>query len=384
MIRSYSPQEKAAILREHLGGRKSVSSICKKYGITRQIFGKWRKALLDNGDLIFRQFPQDGMDYLQNYDFVVNWFSEVFRGRTLGVLGIKTAKIRRVCSFKPAEISVNAGIVDVIFEDMAGSAYHLEEQRGMTEGDMYRFGSQHFSVAKEWKEVTDILLISGAPYRGKRKLRTPSGTYAPVFADLTERDGPARLAEIREAVAQGDLSALPELVFLPLYGRNTDEEQAVFVKQVIRFEIGLHRQEKISAPLIAATLIMANKQIGEETFQELWEELKMLNILRFAHEKGMEEGVEKGRKEGVEEGRKEGVEKGRKEGMEKGRTEYAREMILEVIEDSLGVVPDYIVGRVRSVSQPDTLRGMLRQAMKCKKLGDFEKIVELATRKAPA
>ena len=89
---------------------------------------------------------------------------------------------------------------------------------------------------------------------------------------------------------------------------------------------------------------MANKQIGEETFQELWEELKMLNILRFAHEKGMEKGEEK------------------------GRTEYAREMILEVIEESLGVVPEYIVGRVRSVSQPDTLRRMLRQAMKCKKL----------------
>ena len=373
MVRSYSPEEKAAILKEHLGGRKSVSSICKKYG-------KWRKALLDNGDLIFRQFPQDGMDYLQNYDFVVNWFSEVFRGRTLGVLGIKTAKIRRVCSFKPAEISVNAGIVDVIFEDMAGSAYHLEEQRGMTEGDMYRFGSQHFSVAKEWKEVTDILLISGAPYRGKRKLQTPSGTYAPVFADLTKRDGPARLAEIREAVAEGDLSVLPELVFLPLYGRSTDEEQVVFVKQVVRFEIGLHRQEKISGPLIAATLIMANKQIGEETFQELWEELKMLNILRFAHEKGIEEGEEKGRKEGEEKGRKEGEEKGRKE----GRIENAQKMVLEVIEDSLGVVPEYIARQVRSVSQPDTLKGLLKQAMKCKKFDDFEKMVELGTRKTAA
>jgi len=32
----------------------------------------------------------------------------------------------------------------------------------MAESDLYRFASQHFSVAKEWRDdVIDIILISG-------------------------------------------------------------------------------------------------------------------------------------------------------------------------------------------------------------------------------
>ena len=169
MAGSCSPKEKIGILRQHFVGKRSVSAVCKEYRITPGMFERWKKTLFENGDLIFRQMPQDGMDYLHNYDFVVNWLAEIFRGQTLGVLGIETAEIRRVCSFKPSEISVSTGILDVIFEDTAGKAYHLEEQRDMTENDLYRFASQHFSAAREWRDnITDILLISGRSYTGRR------------------------------------------------------------------------------------------------------------------------------------------------------------------------------------------------------------------------
>ncbi|MCP4105004.1 MAG: hypothetical protein GY749_05640 [Desulfobacteraceae bacterium] len=65
----------------------------------------------------------------------------------------------------------------------------------------------------------DIILASGRPYTGRKEIQTLSGTYAPIIIDLTERDGPGRFEEIREAVKKGDTSALTELVFLPLYGR---------------------------------------------------------------------------------------------------------------------------------------------------------------------
>ncbi len=381
MIKSYSPEEKVGILKQHFVGKKSVPAVCKEYRITSEIFEKWKTVFFDSGDLVFRQMPQDGMDYFHNYDFVVNWLSEVFRGQTLSALGIDTGEIRRVCSYKPSEISVSTGVVDVIFEDVTGRAYHLEEQRSMTEDDLYRFASQYFSAAREWKDnITDILLISGRPYSGKRELRTLSGKYSPTFADLTERDGPGRLKDIREAADRGDLSALTELVFLPLYGRKTGREQAEFVKKVIRFEIGLHRQERIPAPLIAATLIMANKQIDKTDFQKLWEEIKMLDILKFAIEKGMEEGEEKGKKEGKKEGEKEGKKEGKKE----GRIEAAREMVVEALWESVGIVPAYIAKQVMSVSMPDMLKELLRQAMRCKNIEDFEKMLELANRQSPA
>ncbi len=132
MIKSYSPEEKVGILKQHFVGKKSVPAVCKEYRITSEIFEKWKTVFFDSGDLVFRQMPQDGMDYFHNYDFVVNWLSEVFRGQTLSALGIDTGEIRRVCSYKPSEISVSTGVVDVIFEDVTGRAYHLEEQRSMT------------------------------------------------------------------------------------------------------------------------------------------------------------------------------------------------------------------------------------------------------------
>jgi hypothetical protein len=360
---SYSPEEKAGILKQHFVEKQPLSAICEQYGIKPQVFRKWEKLFFENGDLIFRQYPQDGMDYFQNYDFVTNWFSEIFRGKTLDILGIETGEIRRVTSFKPSEIAASAGIVDVIFEDAAGKAYHLEEQRDMTEDDLYRFASQHFSAAREWKDsITDILLTSGSPYAGRKEIRTLSGTYAPIIVDFTECDGPKRLEEIREAAEKGDLSALPELVFLPLYGKEKGENQARFVKKVVRFETALYRQEKMPLPLIAATLIMANKLIDKSAFHELWEEVKMLDILKFAHEKGVEEGEQRGE--------------------EKGILKNAREMVMEALEESVGIVPGYIADRVMSVSRPDVLKGLLRQAVKCKEISEFEKMLKLATKQA--
>lgn len=46
-----------------------------------------------------------------------------------------------------------------------------------------------------------------------------------------------------------------------------------------------------------------------EILEEIWEEIKMLKILKFAEDKG----IEKGRKEGIEEGIGKGIEKGRSE-----------------------------------------------------------------------
>ncbi|MCP4351132.1 MAG: hypothetical protein GY795_37180, partial [Desulfobacterales bacterium] len=270
-------------------GKKSVPAVCKEYKIQPDVFRQWETAFFENGDLVFRQIPHDGMEYYQNYDLVLNWLSEAFRDRTLDVLGIKTGKIRRVCSYKPAEIFVSAGILDVIFEDFFGKGYHVEGQRNMTEEDLYRFAYQHFAAAREWKDsLVDIILVSGRPYTGRKEIQTPSGKYAPLIIDLTERDGQKRFEEIREAVNRGDTSLLTELVFLPLYGR--EEEKTQFVRKVLQFEIDLYKQEKMPILLVAATLVMANKQIDTATFNELWEEIKMLDVLKFAHEKGMEEG----------------------------------------------------------------------------------------------
>ena len=53
-----------------------------------------------------------------------------------------------------------------------------------------------------------------------------------------------------------------------------------------------------------ATLIIGNKMIDKETLNELWEEIKMLDILELAREKCEEEEFKKGEEIGFKKARK--------------------------------------------------------------------------------
>ncbi len=135
-----------------------------------------------------------------------------------------------------------------------------------------------------------------------------------------------------------------------LYGR---ERKTRFVKKLVRFEIDLCKQGRMPVLLIAATLVMANKQIDKSTFNELWEEIRMLDVIKYAHEKGKKEGT----------------------------IENDRRLVLRFLEESVGIVPGYISDEVMSISRPDILERLVKQAAICEKIEDFEKMLKLANRK---
>jgi hypothetical protein len=351
----FTPKEKSEIVKQHFLNAIPIDAICKNFKITPSIFEKWKTSLFENSDLVFKQTPDDGMEYYQNYDLVINWLSQAFKGQTLSVLGINTAPIKRVCSFKPVEIAVNTGVVDVIFEDENETCYHLEEQRHMGESDLYRFASQHFSVAKEWRDdVIDIILISGRPYHGKKIIQTQSGLYQPTFVDLTQRNGKERLEQIREAVESGDTSSLLELAFLPMYGNDDDIDKTEFVKDIIGFETELFKKDPTKELLIAATLIMSNKILDIKTFKKLWEEIKMIKAFVFAEEIG----YDRGKKEGI--------------------LETTKMMLIDALEETIDVVPEYIEKKIQQISSQTALKGLFRQAMRCKDVKDFDQKLALA------
>jgi hypothetical protein len=152
---------------------------------------------------------------------------------------------------------------------------------------MYRFAAYHFLGAKQWgTQLTDIILSSGDVYSGEKIITTESGKYNPVVIDFSRRDGKKRLEEIREAVKAGTFDNWLELVFLPLYGRETGKARSEIVEKVIRFETGLFHDEKIPARLVAATLIISNKLIDKDRLREMWEDIKMLDIYRDCQRKG--------------------------------------------------------------------------------------------------
>ncbi len=304
---------------------------------------------------------QNGTTYKQNYDVIVKWFVETLRGETLEVLGVKTGRITEVFGFEPVEITVQAGRVDVLLRDEFGAVRHIEEQRNLRKADLYRSASYHFQAARQWgPNLTDIILASGDVSVSETVITTKSGRYEPIIIDFTQRDGRRRLAEIREAIQAGTFNNWLELVFLPLYGKETGMERSVMVEDMLRFETELYHADKIPLRLLVAALILSNKFIDKNQLKALWEDIKMLDIFEIAKE----EGIEEGKILGIQEGKTLGV------------TEATREMILEALAGRFNIVSAFISEQVRRIQNPDVLKGLFRQAVICKNLQEFETILK--------
>jgi len=247
-----------------------------------------------------------------------------------------------------------------MFRDDQGACFHCEEQRNMSVNDFLRSGVYHFQAVREFGyNLTDILLISGRPYKGHETIITQSGSYHPVLIDLTSKNGYQRLEEIKGNISQGEYDNLIELIFVPLYG-NQKQDRKKLAENVIQYEIDLLKKDQIYEKLVIATLIMCNKILDKHILQHYYEEIKnMIDILEIA----------------IEDGKKQGMQ----QGLTKGMLQDAREMVLEVLEEKLGVVPSRIVEKIKSISTRETLKGLLRQAVKCEDIQHFEGKLALAT-----
>jgi hypothetical protein len=297
---------------------------------------------------------KSGLDYAQNYDVITKWLAETFRGQTLAVFGVKSGRIEEVFGFEPVEISVTAERLDLLLRDDTGALFHVEEQRNLTTDDLYRCAAYHFLAAKQWRPtpVVDIILASGDVSIGTKKLETRNGVYTPIIIDFTERDGAQRLREIREAVAAGTFDQWMELAFVPLYGKATGVERAALAEAVIHFERELYAADLISDRLLAATLIMSNKLIDKARLLAMWEEIKMLDILEIAEEKGIEKGKTL------------------------GEVAATRDILVEMLIERFGLVPSHLSHTLLGLDNLYVLKSLVHQALKCQSLSEFEAMVE--------
>jgi hypothetical protein len=320
---------------------------------------------------------KNGTDYQQNYDIITKWMSVVFRGETLRVLGVDTGRIEEVFGFEPADIAVNTGRLDIIFKGENGAYYHLEEQRNPRKADLYRSAAYHFFAGQQWgKNISDIILVSGDVQIGNAEITTQSGHYYPTIIDLSARDGHKRFGEIQKAVEKEEFKDWLELVFLPLYGKEIGYWRSKFVEKVLYFEIDLNKRNKLPDILVAATLVMANKFIEKQDLLAMWEEIKMLDILEIAQEKGFEKGIEKGIEKGFEKGIEKGIEKGKFLGLEEGKNLGMLESLQEIIVDALferfNYTPWHILQQIRAIQNRDILKIIFRQIFRCHDIKEFE------------
>ncbi len=162
---------------------------------------------------------------------------------------------------------------------------------------------------------------------------------------------------------------------MPLYDKERGAARSRFAEEVLHFESQLFHAEKISARLLAATLILSNKLIDKEILVQIWEEVKMLDILEIAREKGIEEGLQKGKTLGLQEGKTLGLQEGKTLGLQEGKAlviNAMQEMVIETLIERFGPVPASLSESIRAIRNQDTLKGLFHHSLKCAGSQDFE------------
>ena len=315
----------------------------------------------------------NGLEYHQNYDFVVKLLAKILCGRSIDFIGVEIGRIADVFTFDTLELAVRTGRIDVMIENQDEDIFHLEEQRDLSKSDLYRFAGYHFLDAEkfqkqknrrnEGKKFADIIIASGEVTKTK-KIVTESGAYEPVIIDLSDRNGRKVLGEIRNAAENGDTDRLLELIFVPLYGREKGPQRSDLALEVIAYERELLKAEKLDARFLGMTLIMVNKLIEKEKLKELWEEIKMydIDILEIAREKGKEEGKKEGKEEGITE----------------GMLLNAREMLVNALVERFSIVPFRISEQITSIGNAQSVKTLFPHVFRCNDIEEFEDVLKQA------
>jgi len=97
----------------------------------------------------------------------------------------------------------------------------------------------------------------------------------------------------------------------------------------------------------------------------------LLKVLAFAEEKGYDRGVN----EGYDKSKNEGLN----EGLNEGILSTAKTMLIEALEETIGVVPEYIEKKINQIKSHTALKGLHRQAIRCNDINDFNQKLALAT-----
>jgi flagellar biosynthesis/type III secretory pathway protein FliH len=149
--------------------------------------------------------------------------------------------------------------------------------------------------------------------------------------------------------------------------------------EAIRLGKALPDNQKKSK-VLALTLVMANKLVGPEIIEQIWEEVNMLEIIKYAEEKGskkgFQKGIEKGRLEGREKGIEEGREKGMEQGIEKGKEQGKISLIKRLLEKKFGLIPVAVLEQIDSLNDK-TLDALSLEILDMQRLEDLNKYINV-------
>ena len=96
--------------------------------------------------------------------------------------------------------------------------------------------------------------------------------------------------------------------------------------------------------------------VDKTVLEQMWEDIKMFQVIDFAMEKGWNKGLN------------EGWNKGRNEGWNKGR----QEMLIKALQIRHSIINKNIADKINNITDSYLLDGLFTEALKSNNLTDFE------------
>ena len=224
-----------------------------------------------------------------------------------------------------AEVETRDEFVDLTFRLENGDILHIEEQATLTEDDLIRFA--HYDLRLYSKYHVPVHTVVLSPFHSKNHVSFFNAgcfQYSVIHQVIQGRNGDEVLERMRNEIATGKPVNELELIFVPLMESRLPVRDLLL--ETIRLEKKI-KDENIKNKVIALTMVMANRLVEAELLEKIWEEVKMLKILKFAEDKGKEQGIQIGIEQGIE------------QGLEKGRLYEKRNLIERLLIKKFGPLP---------------------------------------------
>ena len=229
----------------------------------------------------------------QNYDLAFKEALTLFENQTLDFLGLNLPKIIRTLETEFVEVETRDEFVDLTFELEDGTILLIEEQTLLSQDDLIRFAHYALRIYKRYRVHIHMVVISPSTRckEGANNIDLGCLKFSVIHLVIRGRNADEKLIQMKKEISEGRSINELELIFIPLMESRLSREELLLETIKLEKEI---TDDSIRGKVIALTLVMSNKLVESELLDKIWEEIKMLKILKYAEEKGMEKGIEKG------------------------------------------------------------------------------------------
>ena len=225
--------------------------------------------------------------------------------------------------------------------------------------DLIRFAHYDLRIFSKYRVRIHTVVLSPASSKlDSLIIDTGCLHYAVTHQIIKGRNADEVLERTHNEIACGNPVNELELIFVPLM------ESRLPVQDLLLETIKLEKQikdENLRNKVIALTMVMSNRLVEADLLERIWEEMKMLKILKYAEDKGKEQGIvigieqgiergiEQGKEQGIVIGIEQGIEKGLEKGFEKGRIEEKRVLIERLLVKKFGPLPKDTLDRIQNM-----------------------------------